>query len=91
MGNDGSLKSKNFKGAIWDALERFSVQGISFVVMIIMARILTPADIGLVGMVLIFIHITKTLIDAGSYLYRFHGIGDMAGGNLYREIILLNS
>lgn len=65
MANEGSLKSKTFKGAIWGALERFSAQGISFVVMIIMARILTPSDYGLVGMVLIFIHIAQSLVDSG--------------------------
>lgn len=65
MGNEGSLKSKTFHGAIWGALERFSAQGISFVVMIIMARILTPADYGLVGMVLIFIMVAQSLVDSG--------------------------
>ena len=65
MGNEGSLKSKTFTGAIWSALERFAAQGISFVVMIIMARILTPADYGLVGMVLIFIHVAQSLVDSG--------------------------
>ena len=37
-----SLKHKTVKGTIWSSVERFSVQGIAFVVMIIMARILTP-------------------------------------------------
>ena len=50
-----SLKQKTFKGTLWSTLERFSVQGIAFVVMIIMARILTPDDYGLVGMLTVFI------------------------------------
>lgn len=65
MAAESSLKSKTLKGTIWGALERFSAQGISFVVMIVMARILTPADYGLVGMVLIFIHIAQSLVDSG--------------------------
>lgn len=60
-----SLKRKTAFATIWGALERFSAQGISFVVMIIMARILTPADYGLVGMVLIFIHVAQSLVDSG--------------------------
>lgn len=60
-----SLKSKTVKGTIWSSLERFSVQGIQFVVMIIMARILTPADYGLVGMLAIFIAVSQSLIDSG--------------------------
>lgn len=60
-----SLKNKTVKGTIWSTLERFSVQGIQFVVMIIMARILTPADYGLVGMLAIFIAVSQSLIDSG--------------------------
>ncbi|MDE6338077.1 MAG: oligosaccharide flippase family protein, partial [Muribaculaceae bacterium] len=60
-----SLKNKTVKGTIWSTLERFSVQGIQFVVMIIMARILTPEDYGLVGMLAIFIAISQSFIDSG--------------------------
>lgn len=60
-----SLKKKTVKGTLWSTVERFSVQGIMFVVMIIMARILTPADYGLVGMLTIFIAISQSLIDSG--------------------------
>ena len=60
-----SLKHKTFKGTIWSGIERFSVQGIAFVVMIIMARILTPEDYGLVGMLTVFIAISQSLVDSG--------------------------
>ncbi|MCM1490520.1 MAG: oligosaccharide flippase family protein, partial [Muribaculum sp.] len=60
-----SLKKKTIKGTFWSSLERFSVQGIQFIVMIIMARILTPSDYGLVGMLAIFIAVSQSLIDSG--------------------------
>ena len=60
-----SLKQKTVKGILWSTLERFSVQGIQFVVMIIMARILTPNDYGLVGMLTVFIAVSQSLIDSG--------------------------
>lgn len=60
-----SLKNLTVKGTIWSSVERFSVQGITFVVMIIMARILTPQDYGLVGMLTIFISISQSLVDSG--------------------------
>lgn len=60
-----SLKNKTVKGTLWSSIERFSVQGIQFVVMIIMARILTPSDYGLVGMLAIFIAVSQSLIDSG--------------------------
>lgn len=65
MDDGASLKAKTVKGTVWGALERFSAQGISFIVMIVMARILTPADYGLVGMVLVFINIAQSLVDSG--------------------------
>lgn len=60
-----SLKSKTVKGTLWSSVERFSVQGIMFVVMIIMARMLTPEDYGLVGMITIFVAVSQSLIDSG--------------------------
>ena len=60
-----SLKQKTIKGAIWSSIERFSVQGINFIVMIIMARILTPEDYGIVGMITVFIAVSQTLVDSG--------------------------
>lgn len=61
----GSLKRKTLWGTVWSMAERFSVQIIQFVVMIIMARILTPADYGLVAMLTIFIAVSQSLVDSG--------------------------
>lgn len=60
-----SLKAQTIKGVGWSAVERFSAQGISFVVQIILARLLTPADYGIVGMVVIFMQIAQVLVDSG--------------------------
>ena len=59
------LKQKTVKGVVWSAVERFSIQGIQFVVMIFMARMLTPDDYGLVGMLAVFIAISQSFIDSG--------------------------
>ena len=61
----GELRQKTVKGAFWSAVERFSVQGVQFIVMIVMARILTPEDYGLVGMLAIFLAVSQSLIDSG--------------------------
>lgn len=61
----GSLKQKTVKGVIWSCVERFSVQGIQFLIMIIMARLLSPEEYGLIGMVAIFLAISQSLIDSG--------------------------
>lgn len=60
-----SLKKQTLKGTLWSVIERFSVQGVGFMVMIVMARILTPADYGLVGELTLFIMIAQSLVDSG--------------------------
>ncbi len=60
-----SLKNKTAKGFLWSAAERFSAQGLQFLMGIILARLLTPADYGLVGMLAIFLAISQTFVDGG--------------------------
>ena len=60
-----SLKQKTVGGVIWSSIERFSVAGLQFVIMIIMARVLTPDDYGLVAMLQIFIAVSQSLVDSG--------------------------
>lgn len=60
-----SLKQKTVGGVIWSSIERFSVAGLQFVIMIIMARVLTPEDYGMVAMLQIFIAVSQSLVDSG--------------------------
>ena len=60
-----SLKGKTAKGVLWSSVERFSTQGVQFIIMIIMARLLTPKDYGLIGMLAIFLAVSQSLIDSG--------------------------
>ena len=61
----GELKEKTLSGVKWNAIGRFSTQGVSFVISILLARILTPSDYGVVGMIGIFMAIAQTFIDSG--------------------------
>lgn len=60
-----SLKHKTVKGVVWSSVERFSVGGLQFIIMIIMARLLTPDDYGVVAMLQVFIAVSQSLIDSG--------------------------
>ncbi len=60
-----SIKEKTAKGIVWSSVERFSVQGIQFIVMLVIARILNPMDFGLVGMLAIFMGVAQTFVDCG--------------------------
>ena len=58
-------KNRAVNGVVWSAIERFSVQAIQFLVSIILARLLTPTDFGIVAIVLIFSTIFQTINEAG--------------------------
>ncbi len=60
-----SLKEKTISGVFWKFLEKFSVQGVMFIQSIIMARLLDPADYGLIGMVAILNGVCAILVDSG--------------------------
>lgn len=60
-----TLKKQTVHGVFWSSIERFSIQGIHFLVTLVLARILTPKDFGLIGMLAVFISIAQSLIDSG--------------------------
>ena len=60
-----SLKNKVVHGVLWSAIDRFSSQGIAFIISIVLARLLTPHDYGLIAMIGIFISISETFVDSG--------------------------
>lgn len=60
-----SLKSKTVSGVLWSAIERFSLQGVQFIINILMARLLLPSDYGMIGMLAVFLQISQTFIDSG--------------------------
>lgn len=60
-----SLRKKVFSGLLWRFGERFLAQGISLVVSIILARLLTPDDYGAIAMVEIFVVISNVFVDGG--------------------------
>ncbi len=60
-----NLKSKTVSGVLWSAVERFSLQGVQFVINILMARLLLPSDYGMIGMLAVFLQISQTFVDSG--------------------------
>lgn len=60
-----SLQKKTLSGVIWSFTENFMLQIIQFVIGVLMARILTPGDYGLVGMLSIFMAVSQALVNSG--------------------------
>jgi len=60
-----SLKQKTISGLTWSFIDNFSNIGIQFIIGIILARILSPKEFGLIGMITVFISISQSFIDSG--------------------------
>jgi teichuronic acid exporter len=60
-----SLKQKTTSGLLWSFIDSVSNQVILFIVGIILARILSPKEFGLIGMLTIFIAVSQLFINSG--------------------------
>lgn len=60
-----SLKQKTVSGLLWSFVDTIAGQGITFIVGIILARILSPREFGLIGMITVFIAVSESFINSG--------------------------
>jgi O-antigen/teichoic acid export membrane protein len=60
-----SLKQKTVSGLLWSFIDSFANLGIQFIIGIILARLLSPKEFGLIGMLTIFISLSQSFIDSG--------------------------
>ena len=62
---NSAIKKKAVAGAKWSLIESLLRQGITFVVGIILARLLSPAEYGQIGIIMVFIAVFNIFIDSG--------------------------
>lgn len=69
-----SLKSSFIKGVAWTTIERFASYFMQFLIGVILARLLSPNEYGILGVLLIFTNLSQVLIDSGfgNALIYFH-------------------
>jgi len=60
-----SLKDKTIHGVGWSAADAFLGQGVTFIVGLVLARLLTPDEYGLIGIVTIFTTVLLGVVDSG--------------------------
>lgn len=60
-----NTKKDLLKGVFWNGLEKVLTKGSSFVIGIILARLLAPSDYGLMGMLTIFVMLSNVIIEGG--------------------------
>lgn len=60
-----SLKNKTIKGVGWSAADAFLGQGVTFIIGLVLARLLSPDEYGLIGICLIFTTVLNGIVDSG--------------------------
>lgn len=63
--NSKQLKTRTLNNMLWRFAERCGAQGVTFVVSIILARLLDPSVYGTVALLTVFINILNVFVDSG--------------------------
>ncbi|MGM0589733.1 MAG: lipopolysaccharide biosynthesis protein [Bacteroidota bacterium] len=50
---------------LWSSVHRFGTMAITFITNLVLARLLTPEDFGIIGMIMVFIALSETFVDGG--------------------------
>ena len=61
MNNSNSV----VKGVLWSAVDRISVVALQLIIEVILARLLLPADYGIIGMVAVFFAVAQVFVESG--------------------------
>lgn len=59
------LKQKTIKGLAWNSIQNFANRGIEFLLMIFMARLLSPKEYGILGLTSVFMTFASIFINSG--------------------------
>lgn len=60
-----NLKKQAVRGAGWSFADSISGQGITFLVGLVLARLLSPDEYGLIGIITIFVTVFNNIVDSG--------------------------
>lgn len=60
-----SLRETTIRGVGWSFADTLSNQGVTFLVGVVLARLLSPEEYGLIGIITIFITVFNTIVDSG--------------------------
>ena len=59
------IREKVIKGVVWRFAERFGAQIVSFIVSVVLARLLSPSDYGEITLVMLVVSVLQILVDSG--------------------------
>lgn len=59
------LKSQALKGVSWSLIDNIAGSGVTFIIGLVLARLLSPSEFGVIGIVMIFIAISNVFVEGG--------------------------
>ena len=65
MADSESLRSKAMSSLVWKFLERVGYQAIQIVIQIVLARLLTPDDFGVLAIMIVFVNVGNVIVQSG--------------------------
>lgn len=60
-----NLKGRTIRATLWSAVDKLGVRGLQMLVYLLLARLLSPTDFGVIGMITIFMAISTMFVDSG--------------------------
>lgn len=60
-----SLKGQAINGVKWNIIDNLANSGITFLVGIILARLLSPTEFGIIGLITVFIAVSNVIVEGG--------------------------
>lgn len=60
-----SLKNKAVRGAKWSFIDNIASSGVTFLVGLVLANLLTPTEYGIMAIITIFIAVSTSIVDSG--------------------------
>lgn len=63
--DESTLTHKSVKGFQWALIDNLANQGITFLVGLVLANLLSPAEFGIIGIITVFVNLSTTIIDGG--------------------------
>lgn len=62
---DENIKEKTILGLTWSAIDSIASQGVTFIIGIVLARLLSPSEFGTLGIAMIFVGLFNKFVDCG--------------------------
>lgn len=90
--SEQNLRNKTIKGVGWSFTGSLLGQGITFLVGIVLARMLSPEEYGLIGIIMIFILISESIVNSGlsSALIRKQDVSDLDFDTVFTANLILS-